>query len=210
MKNRTLNNAAFQEILLFYWLHCICICSPLAASSEQVLLQCAVKLREKSVCHCLQRHSTVFHSKISQLNEIWPMLLWGCSLSSFKGCDDVGSPLMTGKWQMSCLPSKKKKRKKRKNLGNYRLISFTSMLGKTMKQVLVKNIFRYMENKKGMFHGFTTGKLCPRNLTMMNWLVALWMKDWLSRKQVFQNGLVCLGGWQAEHELAICPHSRED
>lgn len=110
VKNRTLNNAAFQEILLFYWLHCICICSPLAASSEQVLLQCAVKLREKSVCRCLQRHSTMFHSKISQLNEIWPMLLRGCSLSSFKGCDDVGSPLMTGKWQMSRLPSKKEKK----------------------------------------------------------------------------------------------------
>lgn len=52
----------------------------------------------------------MFHSKISQLNETWPMLLRGCSLSSFKGCDDVGSPLMTGKWQMSRLPSKKEKK----------------------------------------------------------------------------------------------------
>lgn len=52
---------------------------------------------------------------------------------------------MTGKWQMSCLSSKKGKQK---NQGNYRLISFTSVLGKTMTQVLMEDIFRYMENKK--------------------------------------------------------------
>ena len=52
---------------------------------------------------------------------------------------------MTGKWQMSCLSSKKGKRK---NLRNYRPTSLPSVLGKTVKQVLMEDIFRYMENKK--------------------------------------------------------------
>lgn len=173
VKNRTLNNAAFQETLGPSWLHCICICSTLAASSEQVPLQTAVKLKEESVCHCLQRHSTMFHWKISQLNEIWPMLLWCCSLSSFKGCGNVGRSLMTGKWQMSCLSWKKGKRK---NLGNYKLISFISILGKTMKQVLMEDIFRYMENKK--VFGTTSMGLPQTSCVQGTWI--WWSDQWLS------------------------------
>lgn len=49
VKNRTLNNTVFQEILGPSWLHCICMCCTLAASSEQLLLQCACSKAEE-VC----------------------------------------------------------------------------------------------------------------------------------------------------------------
>nr|XP_047907141.1 uncharacterized protein LOC125180535 [Anser cygnoides] len=52
-------------------------------------------------------------------------------------------------------------------LGNYRLVSFTSVPGKVMKQLILDIISKHMKDKKMIRtsqHGFTKGKLCLTDL----------------------------------------------
>jgi len=59
------------------------------------------------------------------------------------------------------------KKDKREDAGNYRLVSLTSIPGKTMEQLVLEVISKQVEEKKVISssqHGFTKGKSCLSNL----------------------------------------------
>ena len=79
-------------------------------------------------------------------------------------------------WQSGEVPTDGKRRNitpifkkgKKEDPGNYRPVSVTSVSGKITKQILLKALLRYMENKEEMIggnhHGFTKSKSCLINL----------------------------------------------
>jgi len=60
------------------------------------------------------------------------------------------------------------KKGKKKDAGNYRPVSLTSIPGKVMEQLILEVIIKQVEEKKAIRssqHGFTKGKSCLTNLT---------------------------------------------
>jgi len=68
---------------------------------------------------------------------------------------------------MSLQSSKRAKKDKKEDPGNYRLVSLTSIPGKDMEQLMLEVIIKQVEEKKvvrSSQHRFTKGKSCLNNL----------------------------------------------
>ena len=65
-------------------------------------------------------------------------------------------------------------------LGNYRLISLTSIPGKVMEKLILGTASRHFKDKRvvrGSQHGFTKGKSCLTNLIAFYEEVTRWVDD---------------------------------
>lgn len=61
----------------------------------------------------------------------------------------------------------KVKKRKEEDLGNYRVISLTSILGNVMEQLILQTIYRHIKDEtisRSSQHGFTEGKSCLTSL----------------------------------------------
>ena len=60
----------------------------------------------------------------------------------------------------------------REDLGNYRLVSLTSVPGMLMEQIVLREITRHVQDNRGIRlnpsqHGFTKGRSCLTNFALL-------------------------------------------
>ena len=70
--------------------------------------------------------------------------------------------------------------KKKKDLDNYRPVSFTSIPGKVVERFILGTVSRHIKGKRvirGSQHGFTKGKSCLTNLIAFYEDVTRWTDD---------------------------------
>jgi len=93
------------------------------------------------------------------------MSLLSHSPSALKGPGGQERCSRTGEKPVSLQSSKKGKKE---DPGNCRLVSFTSIPGKMMEQLILEVVIKQVEEKKAIIrssqHGFTKGKSCLTNL----------------------------------------------
>jgi len=80
------------------------------------------------------------------------------------------------------------KKGKKDDPGNYRLVSLTSILGKTMEKFILEVIIKQVEEKKvirSSQHGFTKGKSCLTNLIAFYNDVSGWVDEGRSMDVVY-------------------------